>query len=179
MIKLKLTGPIATAILLLPGSPMRVQASGSTPITIKDGGSILLHADGLDALKDWQTYKYELRHAIANGTLSSVAITDGGADQCGGKPTCGIDTSKSWKIVITFDKHKVTLSSVSGKQGMHAKFSHEIALPNWQKAATADEREFGKHGDGLHITDIKVNRGATNLCSGKGACAVTVTYTTP
>src|ERR1039457_1725991 len=34
------------------------------------------------------------------------------------------------------------------------------------------------HGEGRHISSIKVNGSATSLCAGKGGCEVTVTYTT-
>ena len=47
MIRLTLTTSFPLAILLLCGSPSRIEAQGNTPITIKDG-SIVLHADGLD-----------------------------------------------------------------------------------------------------------------------------------
>ena len=62
MIKLTLTTSLPLAILLLCGSPSRIEASGDTPITVKDGGSILLRADGLDAAKNWKIGSGELRH---------------------------------------------------------------------------------------------------------------------
>ena len=78
MIKLTLTSSLTAAILLMCSSPSRVQAQGNTPITIKDGGSILLHAVGLDAGKNWKVISpSELRHVNANGVISGVTITEG------------------------------------------------------------------------------------------------------
>jgi hypothetical protein len=178
MIKFTLTTSLPLAILLLCG-PSQTEAQGATPITIKDGGSILLHADGLDAGKNWKVIgSSELRHLIANGVLSGLQITEAGADRCAGNATCGIDASKPWKIKVTYDARVVTISSVSANKGLHLKFSAKIPFTQWQKTAAADEREFG-HGDGRHIGSIKVNGSATSLCSGKGGCEVIVTYTTP
>ena len=178
MIRLTLTTSFPLAILLLCGSPSRIEAQGNTPITIKDG-SIVLHADGLDAGKNWKVIgSSELRHLIANGVLSGLQITEGGADRCAGNATCGIDPSKPWKVKVTYDARVVTISSVSANKGLHFKFSAKIPFTQWQKTAAADEREFG-HGDGRHISSIKVNGSATSLCAGKGGCEVTLTYTTP
>jgi len=176
-LKLTLTTSLGIAILLL-SSPARMQASGDTPIVIKDG-SILLRPDGLDAGKIWNLIsKYELRHVNTQGTLTSLKIADGGADQCAGNPTCGIDTTKSWTIRLVYKLRIVTISSLSGNKGLRIKFSRKISFDQWTKTGNADEREFG-HGDGLHISSIKVNKGATSLCAGKGGCEIDLDYTYP
>jgi hypothetical protein len=177
MIKLTLTTTLPLGILLLCGGASRMRASGNTPITIKDGSIVLWPAD-LDAGQKWKIVgKYELRHAEAGGALSSVKITDGGADQCGGDAMCGIDPAKPWTIRAVYNGRWVSVSSVSANQGIHVKFSPKISFDQWKKTGNADEREFG-HGDYLHISGIKVNGGG-NKCSGKGSCAVTLIYTTP
>ena len=177
MTKLTLTTSLGIAILLL-SSPARMQASGDTPIIIKDG-SILLRPDGLDAGKIWNPIsKSELRHVNTQGVLTSLKIADGGADQCGGNPTCGIDTTKSWTIRLVYNRRSVTISSLSGNKGVRIKFSKKISFDQWTITGNADEREFG-HLEGLHISSIKVNKGATSLCSGKGNCEVTLIYTYP
>jgi hypothetical protein len=111
------------------------------------------------------------------GVLAGVQITEGGADRCAGNATCGIDATKPWSIRVVYRLRWVTISSVSANKGLHVKFSPKIPFTQWQKTANADERVFG-HGDGAYISSIKVNGGAS-LCSGKGGCQVTVTYTTP
>jgi hypothetical protein len=178
MIKLILTTSLPLAILLLCGSPSRIEASGDTPITVKDGGSILLRADGLDAAKNWKIGSGELRHLNTKGVLSGLQITEGGADRCAGDPKCGIDPAKPWTIQVIYNARWVTIASVSANKGVHVKLSPKILFTQWQKTANTDERVFG-HGDGRHISSIKVNGSATSLCAGKGGCEVTVTYTTP
>jgi hypothetical protein len=177
MIKLTLTTSLTLAILLLCG-PSRIEAQGNTPITVKDGGSLLLHVGGLDAGKNWKVNSGELRHLNAKGVLSGLQITEAGADRCAGDPKCGIDPAQPWKIQVTYNARVVTISSVSANKGLHLKFSAKIPFNQWQKTATADERVFG-HGDGRYIGSIKVNGAATSLCAGKGGCEVTLTYTTP
>ena len=177
MIKLTITSSLPLAILLLCGSPSRIEAQGSTPITVKDGGSILLHTDGLDAAKNWKISGGELRHLNTKGVLAGVKITEGGADRCAGNKTCGIDPAKPWSIRVTYNARTVTISSISANKGLHVKFSPKILFTQWQKTANADERVFG-HGDGKYISSIKVNGGAS-LCAGKGGCEVTVNYTIP
>ena len=83
--------------------------------------------------------------------------------------------SKPWKIRLTYNLRAVTISSVSANRGLHVTFSTKIPFTQWLKTAAADERVFG-HGDGRHVSSIKVNGSATSLCAGKGACEVTVTY---
>lgn len=174
--KLTATTSLPIAMLLLCGSPARMAASGDTPITVKDGGSILIVAGGLD-MGTWKISHGELRHVIATGTLNGVKITEAGADRCAGDAKCGIDTSQKWTIQVNYGAASLTLASWSGNKGMHVKFSRNIPLAQWQKTANADEREFG-HGDGNRITGIAVNNGP-NLCAGKDGCAVTLIYTTP
>ena len=176
MTKLTLTSSLPLALLLLCG-PSRIEAQGTTPITVKDG-SILLLAGGLDAGKNWTVSPAELRHLNINGVLSGLKITEGGADRCAGNPTCGIDPNQPWSVRVTYNARTVTISSISANKGLHVKFSPKIPFTQWQKTANADEREFG-HGDGRHISSIKLNAGTTSLCSGKGGCEVTLTYKTP
>ena len=176
MIRLTLTTSLTLAILLLCG-PSRIEAQGNTPITVKDG-SILLSAGGLDAGKTWTISPAELRHLNANGVLSGLKITEGGADRCAGNSTCGIDPAKPWTIQVVYNERWVTIASFSANKGVHVKFSPKITFDQWQKTANPDEREFG-HGEGRHISSIKVNGSATSLCSGKGACAVELIYRTP
>ena len=177
MITRTLTTALPFAILLLCGTSSPIQAQGTTPITVKDGGSILLIAGGLDAGKTWTPGAAELRHVNVKGVLTGVQITEGGADRCGGNATCGIDPTKPWSIRVTYNARTVTISSISANKGLHVRFSPKILFTQWQKTANADERVFG-HGDGKYISSIKVNGSATGKCAGKGGCAVTVTYTT-
>jgi hypothetical protein len=177
MIRLTLTTSLTLALLLCGGAS-RILASGDTPITVKDGGSILLSVGGLGAGKNWKVSGPELRHLNAMGVLSGLQITEGGADRCAGDPKCGIDPAKPWKIQVVYNARWVTIASVSANKGLHVRFSPKIPFTQWQKTAAADEREFG-HGDGRHISSVKVNGSATSLCSGKGGCAITLTYTTP
>src|SRR5277367_3789536 len=116
MIKFTLTTSLPLAVLLLCGSPSRMEASGDTPITVKDGGSILLIAVGLDAGKTWNSTPAELRHLDAKGVLSGVKIAEGGVDRCAGDPKCGIDPSKPWKIQVVYNGRWVTLASVSANK---------------------------------------------------------------
>jgi hypothetical protein len=178
MIKLTLTTSLPLAIALLCASPSRVEASGDTKVVVGDGGSLLLRADGLDAGKTWNVRTSELRHTDPNGVLSGLRITDGGADQCAGKPACGIDTAKPWSIRLIYNERSVTVSSVRANKGVHVKFSPKIHFDEWKKTANADEREYG-HGDGKHITRIKVTGSDASLCTGKGGCQITLIYTTP
>jgi hypothetical protein len=177
MIRLTLTTSLTLALLLCGGAS-RILASGDTPITVKDGGSILFSAGGLDAGKTWNVGNGELRHLKVNGVLSALQITEAGADRCAGKPTCGIDPAKPWKIQVVYHSRWVTIASLSANKGIHVKFSPKISFNQWQKTGNPDERQFG-HGDGLHISSVKVNGSATSLCAGKGGCEVTVTYTAP
>ncbi|HUE03814.1 MAG TPA: hypothetical protein VMR62_29940 [Bryobacteraceae bacterium] len=178
MIKFALQGSLPVAILLLCGGTSRMKASGDTPITVKDGGSILLIADGLDGGKTWTSGSAELRHMNVQGVLSSVKITEAGADRCGGDPKCGIDPSKPWNIRVVYNGRWITIASVNANKGVHVTFSPKVSFDQWKKSGGADQREFG-HGDGRHISTIKVNGKAASLCAGKGGCAVTVVYTAP
>jgi hypothetical protein len=175
MIRLKLTTALALALLLCGAS--RILASGDTPITVKDGGSILFRAGGLDTGKTWIVSGGELRHLNVKGVLSSLRITEGGADRCAGDTKCGINPAQPWKIQVVYNSRWVTIASLSANKGLHVRFSPKIMFTQWKKTAT-DEREFG-HGDGRRISSVKVNGSATSLCSGKGDCEVTLTYTTP
>jgi len=65
MTRIPLAPALALAVLLLCGSPSHIQAQGNTKIVIKDGGSILLRADGLDAGKTWSFSRAEVRHRNA------------------------------------------------------------------------------------------------------------------
>jgi hypothetical protein len=177
MIKLAFTTSLPLAMLLLYGGPSRLEASGDTPITIKDG-SILLRAGGLDAGKTWKVSPAELRHLIATGVLSSLKVTEAGADRCAGKALCAVDTTKKWTIQVNYGASSVTISSVASNKGVHIKFSRNIRFPLWHKTGNPDEREFGTHGDGGVITGIAVNNGP-NICAGKDGCEVDVIYTTP
>jgi hypothetical protein len=176
MIKLTLTASLPLAILLLCGSPSPIEAQGSSPITVKDGGSVLLIAGGLDAGTAWNVTNW-LQHKNAAGVLSSLKITEAGADRCAGSATCGVDPSKHWTIQVNYAAASVTIASVSANKGVRVKFSRAIPFAKWQKTANADERAFG-HGDGLHITGIAVNNGP-NLCPGKDGCEVDLVYTFP
>jgi hypothetical protein len=178
MIRLTLTSTFTLSLLLF-GIPSRAQAaSGDTPITVKDGGSVLLHAEGLDDATKWKVLKTELRHGDPNGVLSGLQVTESGADRCAGNPTCGINATQPWKIRIVYNDRWITIASLSGNKGVHVKFSRLISFDQWKKTQNANEREFG-HGDGHHITSIKLNGSATSLCAGKGNCEVTVLYRTP
>jgi hypothetical protein len=173
-----MTRPLATAlaltVLLLGGSLSRIQAA-DTKVVVKDGGSILLRADGLDAGTTWTFSPAEVRYHNVKGVLSGLQITDAGADRCAGDPKCGIDPTKPWKIQVVYNARWVTIASVSANKGLHLKLSPKIPFTQWKKTATADEREFG-HGDGRHISSVKVNGRATSLCSGKGDCEITVLF---
>jgi hypothetical protein len=154
-----------------------MEASGDTPITIKDGGSVLLYAGGLDDGKTWKAIRGELRHLNATGVLSGVKVVEAGADRCAGDAKCGVDLYQHWTIQVNYGAASLTIASVSANKGVHVRFSRYIPFAKWRKTANADERAFG-HGDGLHITGIAVNNGP-NLCAGKDGCEVTVIYTTP
>jgi hypothetical protein len=177
MIRLTCTTSLALA-LLVSGSLSRIEASGDTPITVKDGGSIVLIADGLDAAVKWQIGGAELRHRIPGGVLTGVKITEEGADRCSGDAMCGIDPTQPWSIRVIYNARIVTIASLSGNKGLHVKFSPKILFTQWKKTGVVDQRVFG-HGDGRYISSIKVNGGTISRCAGKGGCEVTVTYTTP
>jgi hypothetical protein len=174
MKRLTLETALPLAVLLLCGSLAQIRAA-DTKIVVKDGGSLLLRADGLDAGQTWTLNPGELRHQNGNGVLSGLQITEAGADRCAGKTTCGIDPAKPWKIQLVYNARWVTIASVSSNKGLHVKFSPKIPFTQWQKTGNTDEREFG-HGDGRHISSIKVNGSATSLCSGKGGCEITVLF---
>ena len=177
MINIRLMASLPVALLLLCGNWSPAQASGDTPITVKDGGSILLVAGGLDAGGTWKISPAELRHLMSNGTLASVKITEAGADRCAGDAMCGINTSQKWTIQVNYGAVTLTLQSTSANQGVRIKFPKNARFDKWQKTANADEREFG-HGDGGHISGVTVNNGA-NLCAGKDGCQVTLVYRVP
>jgi hypothetical protein len=172
MTRLTLVTALTLAVLLLFGSPSQIQAQSDTKIVIGDGGSILLHLDGLDAGKTWKFSRDEVRHRNSKGVLTSLQIVDGTTDRCAGSATCGVDPNQPWTILVTYGAGSVTIASVSANKGVH--LTH-VALPfdQWKRTANADEREFG-HGDGKRITGIKVNHGAS-LCSGNG-CVITVHF---
>ena len=174
MIRLTLTTSLPLAVLLLCGSLSRIQAA-DTKITVKDGGSILLHADGLDAGKNWKVSPKELRHLNRDGVLSGVQIAEAGADRCAGDPKCGIDPARHWTIQVNYGAGSVTIASVSANKGLHLKFSKNVPFDQWKGTANADEREFG-HGDGHRITGVAVNNGP-DLCSGKG-CEIILLFST-
>ena len=139
---------------------------------IKDGGSILLRADGLDAGKTWNFSRNEIRHRNLKGVLTALQIADGTTDRCAGSPTCGVDPARLWTVQVNYGGGSVTIASVSSNQGVHLTHSG-LPFDQWKPTGNADEREF-HHGDGLRITSIKVNNGA-NLCSGHG-CVITAHY---
>ena len=170
MTKLTLATALTLAVLLC-GSLSRMQAA-DTKIVIRDGGSILLRADGLDAGNTWTLTAAEVRDQNSNGVLSGLQITDAGTDRCAGNPTCGIDPGRPWKVQVTYGPGSVTIASISANKGVHL-LHRKLPFDRWQHTANADQREFG-HGDGLHISSIKVNNGA-NLCSGKG-CEITLLF---
>ncbi|MGB7761022.1 MAG: hypothetical protein WBL61_14400 [Bryobacteraceae bacterium] len=172
MTRLTLVTALTLAVLLLCGSPSRIQASSDTRIVVGDGGSILLRADGLDAGKNWKFSAAEVRHRNAKGVLIGLQVTEAGDDRCEGSSTCGVDPTKPWTIEVTYGAGSVTIASVSSNNGVHLTHSG-LPFDKWKRTANADEREFG-HGDGKRIGSVKVNNGA-NLCSGKG-CQITVHY---
>jgi hypothetical protein len=173
MTRLTLVAALTLAVLLLCGSPSQIQAQSDTKIVIKDGGSLLLQADGLDAGKTWALNPNEIKHANENGVLSGVQITKAGADRCKGKPTCGVDTTKPWSITVTYGAGSVAIASLSSSSNKGVHLTHN-ALPfdQWKRTASADEREFG-HGDGHRITAIAVN--GVKQCLGPG-CVITLHY---
>ena len=86
-------------MLLLCGGVSRIQAA-DTKVVVKDGGSLLLRADGMNAGTDWKSSKSEMRHLNNNGMLTGLQITDAGADRCGGDPKCGVDPAKPWTVRV-------------------------------------------------------------------------------
>jgi hypothetical protein len=163
---------LAIAILLLSGSPSRIEAQGNTKIVIQDSGSILLRPDGLDSGANWTLTKSEIRHKNVSGILAGLEISEAGTAKCA-NPTCGIDATKPWKIQLVYGSGSITLSSISANKGMHLRH-RSLPFDQWKKTTNADEREFG-HGDGNKITEVKVN-GGPNLCAGKG-CVIALLYT--
>jgi hypothetical protein len=174
MKRLTLATALTPVILLLCGSLARIQAA-DTKIVVKDGGSLLLQADGLDTGQTWTLNPAELRHRNSKGVLSGLQITEAGADRCAGDPKCGVDPTKPWKILMVYNARWITIESVSANKGLHIKLSPKILFTLWQKTANTGERMFG-HGDGRHISTIKVNGSATSLCSGKGGCEITLLF---
>ncbi len=173
MKRLTLATALTLAVLLMCSSPSRIQAqSGDTKIVIRDGGSIILHADGLDGGSNWTLQKSEVRHKNSSGVLSGLQILDAGSDRCAGNPTCGLDPAKPWTIQVAYGKGTVTIASISENKGVHLTHS-KLPFDKWKNTGNADEREFG-HGDGHRISSVKVNGGAS-LCSGKG-CEITVYF---
>lgn len=168
----RLTTAPSLALLLLWGSLSRIQAA-DTKVVVKDGGSILLRAGGLDAGQTWTVSPTEIRHQNGNGVLSSLRITDAGSDRCAGQPACGIDPAQPWLIQVTYAGGSLTIASVSANRGLHLT-QRQLPFDQWQPTANADEREFG-HGDGLRISNITVNHG-DNLCSSGKGCEITVLF---
>jgi len=173
MKQLTLSTTLTLAALLGCGGLSRMEAS-DTKVTVKDGGSILLRADGLDAGKTWTVSRAEVRNLNANGVLSGVQISAAGADRCAGDPKCRINLARPWNIQVSYGAGSVTIASISANRGLHLKHN-KLPFDQWQRTANADERQFG-HGDGHHITSIKVNNGA-NLCPGNG-CEITLIFST-
>ena len=172
MTRLTLVIALTLAVLLLCGSPSQIQAQSDTKIVIRDSGSILMRADGLDAGGNWSFGRDEVRHRNPNGVLSGLQIVDAGANRCAGSPTCGVDPTQPWTIQVTYGSGSVIIASVSSNKGVHL-MHNGLPFDRWQRTANADEREFG-HGDGNRITSVKVNNGAS-LCSGNG-CQITLQY---
>jgi hypothetical protein len=173
MKRLTLATAFALAVLLMCSSPSRIEAQGNTPIVIKDGGSLLLQAAGLDAGDNWTISALEIRHKNTSGVLGGLQIKDAGADQCGGKATCGVDPTKPWRIRVSYGAGWVTIASYSANKGVHLTHRN-MPFDKWAHTSNGDEREFG-HGDGHRISGVKVNGGA-NLCSSGKGCEVDVTY---
>ncbi|MGD0618804.1 MAG: hypothetical protein ABSB67_14195 [Bryobacteraceae bacterium] len=173
MLRFTLVIALSIAMLLLCGSPARIQAfTGDTPIVIKDGGSLVLGLDGLDAGSNWTYSRDEIRHRNAGGVLTGLQIKEAGVDRCGGDARCGVDPAKPWKIRVAYGAGWLTISSVSVEKGVHLTHRN-LPFDTWKKTGNPDQREFG-HGDGQRISGVKVNGGA-NLCAGKG-CEITVYY---
>ena len=171
MKQLTLSTTLTLAALLGCGGLSRMEAS-DTKVTVKDGGSILLRADGLDAGTAWSFSRNEVRHKNAKGVLTGLQITEAGAARCAGAPLCGVDPAQPWKVQANYGPGTVTIASVSASKGVH--LTHvNLPFDKWQRTANADEREFG-HGDGRRIGGIKVN-GGPSLCSGNG-CQITVSF---
>jgi hypothetical protein len=171
-ITLALAPALVLAILLLCGSPSRMLAQANTKIVIKDGGSLIFSADGLDARNTWTITADEIRHGNSNLVLTSLQIADGDNLRCKNPRACGANPAKPWKIRIAYAAGAVTLASLSSNAGVHLTHN-QLPFDKWQHTTNADEREFG-HGDGRRIASITVNGGA-NLCSGHG-CQVTLSF---
>ena len=162
----------ALAILLLCGNPSRVLAQANTKIVIKDGGSLLFSADGMDAGNAWTVGADEVRHGDSHLVMNGLQIADGDNIRCKNPQACGANPAKPWKIRIAYGAGSVTISSLSSNMGLHLNHN-QLPFDTWQRTGNTDEREFG-HGDGLRITSITVN-GRANLCSGHG-CQVTLSF---
>ena len=132
---------------------------------IKDGGSLLLGADGIDAGNAWTVGADEIRHGDSHLVLTGLQIADGDNIRCKNPRACGANPAKPWNIRIGYGAGSVTISSLSSNTGVHLTH-HQHPFDKWQRTGNADEREIG-HGDGLRITSITVN-GHANLCSGHG-----------
>jgi len=171
--RIVLATALTLAVLLLCGSPSLIQAQSDTKIVIGDGGSLLLRPDGLDGNQTWNSSATEIKHQNLNGVLTGLQITDGGTNRCGSSATCGIDPTQSWWIRLTYGKGSLTISSLSANKGVHIT-EKKLPFNTWKSTGNPDEREFG-HGDGNHISSIKVTGNGNNLCSGHG-CQITVTY---
>jgi hypothetical protein len=169
-ITLALAPALALAILLLCGSPSRMLAQANTKIVIKDGGSLLFSADGIDAGNAWSVGADEIRHGNSKLVMNSLQIADGDNLRCKNPRACGANPAKPWKIRITYGAGSVTIAALSSNKGVHL-IHDQLPFDTWQHTANADEREFG-HGDGHRITSVTVNGGA-NLCSGHG-CQVSL-----
>src|SRR5579884_1794418 len=129
------TGMIA-ALVLFCSRPAAVRAQGNTKIIIKDGGSILLHADGLGG-SGWNAswFKTQYTHKNTAGTLAGVQVVDGGQNRCT-NATCGIDTSMPWSIVIQYDSGKVMrVESHKANKGIHIRDS---SFHKWSGEGTDD-----------------------------------------
>jgi hypothetical protein len=169
-ITLALAPALALAMLLLCGNPSRVLAQANTKIVIKDGGSLLLSADGLDKGNVWTVGADEIRHGDSNLVINGLQIADGDNLRCKNLRACGANPGKPWKIRITYGSGSVTIASLSSNKGVH--LTHDqLPFDKWQRTGNTDEREIG-HDDGVRISSITVN-GRANLCSGHG-CQVTL-----
>jgi hypothetical protein len=166
--KLTLAAVVTIAMLF---ETSRVEAFTDTKIVVSDGGSIVIHADGLDDASNFTLTQAEMRHKNAGGVLNTVQISEGGVTKCTGA-SCGVAPGKSWKIQVNYGPGSLTLWSTSKGTGFHVT-NNKLPFDSWTKRNT-DERDFG-HGDGNKISSVKVN-GGPNLCAGKG-CTITLTYT--
>jgi hypothetical protein len=172
MIRLTFATTATLALLLLCASPSGIDAQSDTPVTIKDGGSIILHPDGLDS-GVWTLNSAEIRHTNAKGVLKSLQVLDGGSNRCAGTLTCGVDATKAWRIQIAYGAGRITVASLAREKGIHFT-QRNLPFDKFTANGNKDEREFG-HGDGKKITSVSIN-GGTTLCSGKG-CEIDLVFT--